>query len=646
MFQSKDSSPFNIDYFISILIELLFFLLEVSYFFLLTTTMTTLFGRRHKSNSRKRQLDEILQQHVEKDEKLTCERVSAFKASESGGADPLSKPQTKPQLNFDQQPPRTFADLGLVLPLLQMCRSLGLMKPTPVQRTVIPFLLNNTKSHVLCLAPTGSGKTAAFVLPILQHLQQDPYGIYAVVLTPTRELAKQLHQQVLALGSCYKVTSVLVVGGLDMVHQACRLQHLQPHMVVATPGRLAELLRGSSPPNLSRIRYMVLDEADRLLAGSSGFERDVAEILLHTTIGNHSNLHQRQPRCQTLLFSATMTKSLESMEELAGAGRGRLPLVKFVIRNEEAEAGDEGLQQDRQTKKQKQDSVSSPEEKETEEDHGDNLHTPTLPAGLKQEYVFMPSKVRDAYLMTVIRRLVVNGGRKKNVTSNDKSHSTKAGSAAIRNHPENDYDDDDDASSTKARSAIIFVSTCERCALVSGILRNLGVPNVALHSLLSQNRRLAALAKFQSNHVSILVATDVASRGLDIPTVDLVINAELPRQTVVYIHRVGRTARAGRRGRAISLVGESDVGLVKAAERLSGRVLDKCSDVTEDQALKLLGPVTKAARLAKMKLMDIGFDELVKKMRERKDRDRQERLRKERRLKQRVVEKHKEHTNR
>jgi ATP-dependent RNA helicase DDX49/DBP8 len=149
---------------------------------------------------------------------------------------------------------------------------------------------------------------------------------------------------------------------------------------------------------------------------------------------------------------------------------------------------------------------------------------------------------------------------------------------------------------------------------------------------LSQNRRLAALGKFKSQHVRVLVATDVASRVLDIPSVDLVINAELPRNAVSYVHRVGRTARAGRRGRAISLVAETDVSLVHAAERISGRSLDKCTDITDDMAIQMLGPVTKAARLSKMKLMDIGFDDLVKKMKDRKARDRKERERIERAL--------------
>jgi ATP-dependent RNA helicase DDX49/DBP8 len=234
----------------------------------------------------------------------------------------------------------------------------------------------------------------------------------------------------------------------------------------------------------------------------------------------------------------------------------------------------------------------------------------------------MPSRVRDAYLLTTIRTLMSNGGRAKDVE----------GHAAWSGRRKNS-DDDDEEEAGKARSSIVFVSTCERAALVSGILSQVGVDNVALHSLLSQNRRLAALGKFKSQQARVLVATDVASRGLDIPSVDLVINSELPRNAVSYVHRVGRTARAGRRGRAISLVGENDVSLVHAAEEITGRSLDKCTDITDEAAIRMLGPVTKAARLAKMQLMEIGFDDLVKKFKERKVRDRKDRQRIERSLK-------------
>ena len=592
--------------------------------------MSTLFGKSKKRNKRK-----LVSEGNISETKVPSETTPEVPITE------FHRPKVDPWA--------TFADLGLAEPLVNTCRALGFKRPSPVQREIIPFLLQQNSAHVLALAATGSGKTAAFALPILNRLSLDPYGIYAVIISPTRELAKQIHQQVLALGSSYNVESALVVGGMDMVKQSCDLAK-KPHFVVATPGRLGEILRGPSPPRLKHVRYLVLDEADRLLAANSGFEKDVAELLLHCN-------RDKRTKCQTLLFSATMTRSLESVEEIAGAGKGRLPLCKFVIRADNEETAKQTAADSR--KKQKVESKETDDSDDDDEDENDdqdktnessndNAHkedtkggdenendgtalTPRIPAGLKQEYIFMPSRVRDAYLLTTIRTLLSNGGRARD------TNGRKAWSGRSRHQRDNDDDDDDNEEAGKARSTIVFVSTCERAALVSNILLEVGVDNVALHSLLSQNRRLAALGKFKSQQVRVLVATDVASRGLDIPTVDLVINSELPRNAVSYVHRVGRTARAGRRGRAISLVSETDVSLVHAAEKISGRPLEKCADITDDAAIKMLGPVTKAARLAKMKLMDIGFDELVKKMKERKVRDRKERQRRERALKKSVA---------
>jgi ATP-dependent RNA helicase DDX49/DBP8 len=491
-------------------------------------------------------------------------------SAEGSSSDDASRPSEVYQFSKQQPPPpppsgpppiihsnnlstslATFADLGLAEPLVATCRSLGFKRPTPVQKHVIPFLLHNPgSSHLLALAATGSGKTAAFVLPILQHLSLDPYGIYCVILTPTRELAKQIHQQVLALGGpSYGVKSTLVVGGLDATKQATQLDSLLPHFCVATPGRLALLLRGPHPPRLQHARFLVLDEADRLLAPGSGFEKDVAELVLHL-----SHRRDHPSRCQTLLFSATMTRSLDCVEEMAGAGLGRLPLTKIVV----DEGYDDGTA--------KKDGVKQPAEKsdddDNEEEDDDNRSSPSgsdeeypvdtaaadasrtitttmpkIPAGLKQEYVFMPSRVRDAYLLATLRALMENGGRhmnKKNVG---------ASSLPTNNVKASGEHDDGTTSAGMARSAIVFVSTCERAAFVSELLGQVGVSNVALHSLLSQNRRLASLGKFKSQVVRVLVATDVASRGLDIPTVDLVVNAELPRSAVSYVHRVGRTVR-------------------------------------------------------------------------------------------------------
>ena len=247
----------------------------------------------------------------------------------------------------------------------------------------------------------------------------------------------------------------------------------------------------------------------------------------------------------------------------------------------------------------------------------------------------MPSRVRDAYLLTTIRALMAHGGKSPERVAKEGMEAPKQPHWKRKQQEKKksaDAEEQEEDQSNKARSAIIFVATCERAALVSGILTHVGVDNVALHSLLSQNRRLASLAKFKSQQVRVLVATDVASRGLDIPTVDLVVNASLPRSAVSYVHRVGRTARAGRRGRAISLVAESEVSLVHAAERASGRALEKCTAVTDDMALSMLAPVAKASRFTKMKLMEIGFDELVEKFQQRKLRNRKERERMERAL--------------
>lgn len=569
--------------------------------------MATLFGK----SKRKRLTQVVNDPCIEKEE---GERTGLSSDLRPDNPEDDQKEETGAAVDTVLPSWATFDDIGLVEPLVATCRQLGFKRPTPVQRTIIPFLLKEKGAHVLALASTGSGKTAAFVLPILDRLSVDPYGIYAVILTPTRELAKQIHQQVLALGTAYNVQSALVVGGLDAVRQSCELDR-RPHFCVATPGRLAELLRGPSPPRLKHIRYMVLDEADRLLAPNSGFERDVAELLLHCTTAQRPGREQ----CQTLLFSATMTRSLESVEELAGAGKGRLPLRKFVIREGE-----------RKAKKQKKGRSSGEDGDGEDSDDAseDESSIPKIPAGLKQEYLFMPSRVRDAYLLATIRTLMANGGRSKEDVSTGRGGRTRPG-AKVPDVPD---DEEDDSEIAKARSAIVFVSTCERAALVSGILSEVGVENVALHSMLSQNRRMASLGKFKSQRVRVMVATDVASRGLDIPSVDLVVNAELPRHAVSYVHRVGRTARAGRRGRAVSLVAESDIALVHAAEKVSGRSLEKCEAITDEMAIKMLGPVAKAARLTKMKLMEIGFDELVQKFKERKTRDKADRARMDQKL--------------
>ena len=251
--------------------------------------------------------------------------------------------------------------------------------------------------------------------------------------------------------------------------------------------------------------------------------------------------------------------------------------------------------------------------------------TTRIPAGLSQKYVFMPSHMRDVYLVTAIRCLITNAGLK--IEQDEDSFKGSGWTTAVRKQ------NDGEEAGVLAQSCCIFVDKCERAAYMEGTLRELGIDCVALHSLLSQDRRMAALGKFKSQQVRILVATDVASRGLDIPEVDLVINAELPRRAEDYIHRCGRTARAGRRGLAVSLVGEHDVELVHACEELAGRSMGKCEEVKDKDAVKIVSSVSKAQRLTKVKMMELGFDELVQKRKDRKAADNRERQKIDKKMK-------------
>lgn len=384
-------------------------------------------------------------------------------------------------------------------------------KPTPVQSHCIPRILAG--EDVLGLAQTGSGKTAAFALPILNRLAEDPYGVFALVVTPTRELAYQLAEQFRALGSCLNLRCAVVVGGMDIIHQTQTLMQ-RPHVVIATPGRIRVLIEQNPdiPDVFSKTKFLVLDEADRVL--DVGFEEELRVVF------------QCLPKNrQTLLFSATMTSDLKTLLELSANK------AYFY----EAYEGFKTVE------------------------------------SLKQQYVFIPKNVKDVYLLHILSKLEDMG----------------------------------------IRSAIIFVSTCRSCHLLSLLLDELDLEVAALHSFKSQSLRLAALHRFKSGQVPVLLATDVASRGLDIPTVDLVINYDIPRYPRDYVHRVGRTARAGRGGLAVSFVTQNDVDLIHEIEADLGKQMEKF-ECKENEVLADITKVYKARRVATMKMMDDGFEEKAK----------------------------------
>ncbi|KAF2687544.1 putative ATP-dependent rRNA helicase RRP3 [Lentithecium fluviatile CBS 122367] len=396
---------------------------------------------------------------------------------------------------------KTFADLGVREELCEACANLKFTHPTPIQEQSIPVALEGR--DVIGLAETGSGKTAAFVLPILQSLMEKPQSLFGLVLAPTRELAYQISQQVEALGSIINVKCATLVGGMDMVPQAIALSK-SPHIVVATPGRLLDHLENTKGFSLKHLKYLVMDEADRLLDLDFGPILDkILKVLPRE--GRH-----------TYLFSATMSSKVESLQRAS---------LHSPIRV----------------------SISS------------NNHQ--LVATLMQRFIFLPHKHKDLYLIHLLNDAI--------------------------GHP-----------------TIIFTRTVNETQRIAILLRTLGFGAIPLHGQLSQSSRLGALSKFKSKSRDILVATDVAARGLDIPSVDLVINLDLPADSKTYVHRVGRTARAGKSGKAISFVTQYDVELWLRVENALGMKVPE-ENIPKDEAMVLLDRVSEAQRVAVKEMKEI-----------------------------------------
>lgn len=353
--------------------------------------------------------------------------------------------------------------------LCEACDKIGFKAPTSIQQQAIPPAL--TGRDIIGLAQTGSGKTAAFALPILHRLMDSVQPYYACVLAPTRELAIQIAEQFEALGSIIGVKCAVVVGGVDMMAQAIALSR-KPHVIVATPGRLVDHLENTKGFSLAKLRYLVLDEADRLLDLDFGTEIDK----LLRVIPRERN---------TFLFSATMTTKVAKLQRA---------------------------------------SLSDPVKVEVSSKYA-------TVATLMQSYAFIPAKLKDSHLVYLLNDLA-------------------------------------------GATAIVFVSTCANAQRLALLLRNLGFPAVPIHGQLNQTQRLGALNKFKAGERNILLATDVASRGLDIPAVDVVVNFDVPTHSKDYIHRVGRTARAGRAGKSITLVTQYDIELYQRIEELIGKRLD------------------------------------------------------------------------
>ena len=364
----------------------------------------------------------------------------------------------------------TFADLGLAEPLLRALNAANYTVPTPIQARTIPALLQGR--DVLGIAQTGTGKTAAFALPVLQHLSEtsvraQPKSPRALVLAPTRELAVQIARSFDTYGRGLGLRLCTVVGGLGYGRQIETLQR-GVDILIATPGRLLDLVERGNV-KLGQVSFFVLDEADRMF--DMGFIRDVRRIAASVSKNR-----------QTLLFSATMPNDI---------------------------------------------------------------------AKLSAEILKNPEKVEIAPQGRTVEKIdqrvyFVNAGLKR----------------TLLNHLLTDE---------SLERVIIFTRTKRGANRVAEALEDRGVRSEAIHGNKSQNARQKALDNFARGKARVLVATDLASRGIDVQGVTHVINFELPADAESYVHRIGRTARAGASGIAISFCDGSERGQLKGIERLTNQ---------------------------------------------------------------------------
>ncbi|KAG5585946.1 hypothetical protein H5410_046380 [Solanum commersonii] len=440
-------------------------------------------------------------------------------------------------------PIESFPDMCLDASIMKDIEKHGYTTPTSIQAQAMPVALSGR--DLLGCAETGSGKTAAFSIPMIQHcLAQQPLqrgdGPLALVLAPTRELAQQIEKEVTAFSmSLDSFKTTIVVGGTNISEQRSELR-AGVHIVVATPGRLIDHLQQGNT-SLSRIAFVVLDEADRML--DMGFEPQIREVMRNLPVKH-----------QTLLFSATMPAEIEALAQdyLTNPVRIKVGKVSSPTAN-----------------------VSQILEKVPENDKIDRLLDLLVEEAAQAEksghpfpltIVFVERKTSQKSTCILRGLCQFNTGHKLIITLIIGTHSTIS------------YISDRDpihgllnmtTSQQQCLDGFMIVGKAKetKCDEVAEALTQQGLLATALHGGRSQNEREAALRDFRHGPINILVATDVASRGLDVTGVAHVINLDLPKTMEDYVHRIGRTGRAGSTGRATSFYTDRDMYLVAQIRR-------------------------------------------------------------------------------
>lgn len=368
-----------------------------------------------------------------------------------------------------------FENMGLSPEIVESLDDLGFQRPYPIQEQVIPLLWSG--SDIIGQAHTGTGKTAAFGLPILEIVNENNPNVQALIIVPTRELAVQVAQDLNSYGKKTNKRALALYGGVSKYVQL-EAMRTHPSIIVGTPGRLLDHLRGRSLV-LDNVLCVVLDEADRML--EMGFIEDV-ELILRSIKRKH----------QTALFSATIPKSV-------------LKLARRYMNN--------------------------PREVLIE---SDDLNVKEI----EQYYVPTDSRTKSKSLMKLLHR-------------------------------------------EKIDRAILFCRTKRDTFQINEMLRSRGFSSVAINGNLTQNQRDWAMNKFVNGRRRILVATDLAGRGLDIEGITHIINLDVPQDPYSYFHRIGRTGRAGKKGIAITLVSPEQRSNFKKIQEIGGNTIKKAPELVK-----------------------------------------------------------------
>lgn len=387
-----------------------------------------------------------------------------------------------------------FEDFNFVASLQEGLDTMGFTKPTPIQKEAIPHIIAG--KDIIACAQTGTGKTASYLLPLLHHIENDNNALNdALILAPTRELALQIDQQIMGLAYFTGCTSIAVYGGGDGISYEQQKRSLKEgvNIIVATPGRLIAHL-ASGAIDLKKLKYLVLDEADRML--DMGFYEDIVKIISYLPSSR-----------QNLLFSATMPPKIRSLSK------------KILTNPVEVNIA-----------------VSKP---------SDGI--------LQQAYLVYDEQKND--LLTHI------------------------------------------LSSTEYKSVIVFASRKEIVKKLNSTLNRKGISSEAFHSDLDQEAREEIMVRFKGKKLSVLIGTDVISRGIDVDGISLVVNYDVPPDPEDYVHRIGRTARAETTGTAITFINDKDQNKFLRIENLIGSEVNK---IQLPEGLKE-GPIYQPKTIAKKK---------------------------------------------